>query len=329
MRRRDFITVLGGAAATWPLGARAQQPALRVIGFLNHGSPEASVHLVAAFRKGLSESGYVEGQNVAIEFRWARGEIDRLPEWAADLVRRQVAVIATPISTPASLAAKAATTTIPIVFGIGGDPVQAGLVTSFNRPGGNVTGVSILNWELGAKRLGLLNELIPAAAPVAVLVNPSTTPILVEPYIKEVQAAAAAVGRPIEILEAVTNRDIDAALASLVQKRAAALLVPPDSLFLARRVHLVGLALRHAVPTIFPWREAVDIGGLMSYGPSFPDGYRQVGIYTARVLKGEKPGDLPVLRASKFELVINLQTAKTIGLDVAPTLLGSADEVLE
>ena len=220
MRRREFIALLGGAAAAWPLGARAQQPAMRVIGFLNHGSPEASVHLVAAFRKGLSESGYVEGQNVAIDFRWARGEIDRLPEWAADLVRRQVAVIATPISTPAALAAKAATTTIPIVFGIGGDPVQAGLVTSFNRPGGNVTGVSILNWELGAKRLGLLNELIPAAAPVAVLVNPST-PVLVEPYIKEVQAAAAAVGRPIEILEAVTNRDIDTALASLVQKRAA------------------------------------------------------------------------------------------------------------
>ena len=326
IRRREFIALLGGAAA-WPLAARAQQTAMPVVGFLNHGVPETSVQLVAAFRKGLSETGFVEGQNVAIDFRWARNEVDRVPELAADLVRRRVAVIATPISTPASLAAKAATTTIPIVFGVGGDPVHAGLVASLNRPGGNVTGVSILNWELGAKRLGLLHELMPAGAPIAVLINP-TTPVLVEPYIREVQAAAAAVGRPIEILNAADNRDIDASFATL-QKRAAALLVPPDSLFLARRVHLVGLTLRHAVPVLFPWREAVEIGGLMSYGPSFPDGYRQVGLYTGRILKGEKPGDLPVLRPSKFELIINLQTAKTLGLDVAPTLLGSADEVIE
>jgi ABC-type uncharacterized transport system substrate-binding protein len=328
MRRREVITFLGGAAIAWPLAARAQQPALPVVGFLNHSSPEAIAHLVAAFRKGLSETGFVEGQNVAVEQRWARNEIDRVPELAAELVRRRVTVIATPISTPASLAAKAATTTIPIVFGIGGDPVQAGLVASINRPGGNVTGVSVLNWELGAKRLGLLHELMPAGVPIAVLINPST-PVVVEPYLKEVQAAAAAVGRPIEILEATNNREIDTAFASLLQKRAAALLVPPDSLFLLRRVHLVGLALRHAVATLFPWREAVEIGGLMSYGASFPDGYRQVGLYTGRILKGEKAGDLPVLRASKFELVINLQTAKTLGLEVAPTLLGTADEVIE
>jgi len=326
MRRREFIGLLGGAAA-WPLAARAQQPTFPVIGFLNHGAPEASVQLVAAFRKGLSETGFVEGQNVAIDFRWAHNEIDRVPELAADLVRRRVAVIATPISTPASLAAKVATSTIPIVFGVGGDPVQAGLVASFNRPGGNITGVSILNWELGAKRLGLLHELMPAGAPIALLINPAT-PVVVAPYIREVQAAAAAVGRPIEILNAAGPRDIDAGFANL-QKRTAALLVPPDSLFIARRVHLVGLALRHAVPALFPWRDAVEIGGLMSYGPSFPDGYRQVGLYTGRILKGEKPGDLPVLQPSKFELVINLQTAKTIGLDVAPTLLGSADEVIE
>jgi putative ABC transport system substrate-binding protein len=327
MKRREFIALLGGAAA-WPLAARAQQQPMPVIGFLNHGSPEPSAHLVAAFRKGLSESGYVEGHNVAIEYRWGHNNSERMPELAADLVRRRVAVIATPISTSGSLAAKAATTTIPIVFGMGGDPVHAGLVTSFNRPGGNVTGVGILNWELGAKRLGLLHELLPAAAPIAVLIN-DATPVVVEPYVKEVQAAAAAVGRPIEIFSAATNRDIDAAFMSLVQKRAASLLIPPDSLFFARRVHLVGLALRHAVPTLYPWREAVEIGGLMSYGASFPDGYRQVGIYTGRILKGEKPGDLPVLRASKFELVINLQTAKTLSLDVAPTLLGSADEVIE
>jgi putative ABC transport system substrate-binding protein len=324
MRRREFITLIGGAAA-WPLAARAQQAAIPVIGFFNHGAPEPSAHLVAAFRKGLSESGYVDGQNVAIEYRWGHNDNNRLPELAADLVRRRVSVIA---STSASLAAKAATATIPIVFGIGGDPVQAGLVASFNRPGGNVTGVSVMNWELGAKRLGLLRELRPAAARFAVLVNPDIA-VVVEPFVNDVQAAAAAIGREVDVLSARTVRDIDTAFMSLLQKRADALLVSPDQLFNNRRVQLVGLSLRHAVPAIYPWREAVEIGGLMSYGPSFPDQYRQVGIYAGRVLKGEKPGDLPVVRASKFELVINLQTAKTIGLDVPATLLASADEVIE
>jgi ABC-type uncharacterized transport system substrate-binding protein len=327
MRRREFIRVLGGAAA-WPLAARAQQPALPVVGFINHGSPEASAHLVAAFRKGLSETGHIEGQNVAIEFRWAHNDNDRLPELAADLVRRQVSVIATPVSTSASLAAKAATTTIPIVFGIGGDPVQAGLVANFNRPGGNVTGISALNWELGAKRLGLLEALLPPSARIAVLINPNT-PVVVEPFIKEVQAAAAAIGTRIEIVRASTNREIDSAFASVVQKRADALVVSPEQLFNNRRVQLVGLTFRHGLPAIFPWREAVTIGGLMSYGVDFTDQYRQVGIYAGRVLKGEKPGELPILRASKLELVLNLQTATTLGVTLPPQLLAQADEVIE
>ncbi len=328
MRRREVIRFLGGAAAAWPLMARAQQPAPPVVGFFNHGSPEPNAQSVAAFRKGLSESGYLEDQNVTIEYRWGHNDNERLPGLAADLVRRRVSVIATPISTPAALAAKAATTTIPIVFGVGGDPVQVGLVASFNRPGGNITGVTILNWELGAKRLGLLHELLPAAERFAVLVNPRT-PAVVDPFIKEVQTAAATIGRQIEVLTASTNRDIDTAFTSLSKNKASALLISPDQLFNNRRVQLIALTLRHAVPAIFPWREAVEIGGLMSYGASFPDGYRQVGIYTGRVLQGEKPGDLPILQASKFELVINLQTAKTLGLTVPPMLLARADEVIE
>jgi putative tryptophan/tyrosine transport system substrate-binding protein len=327
VRRREFITLLGGAAA-WPLAARAQQSAIPVIGFLNHGSAEQSTHLLAAFRKGLSETGYVEGQNVSIEYRWANHQVDRLPELAADLVRRRVSVIATPVSTPASLAAKAATTTIPVVFGVGTDPVEVGLVVSFNRPGGNVTGVSLMNWELGAKRVGLLHELLPAAARFALLIDPKSG-VYVETFVKEVQDAAAAIGRQIDVLTASTNREIDTAFASLVQNRPDALLTVSDALFNARRVQLVALTLRHAVPAIFPWREAVEIGGLMSYGPSFSDHFRQVAIYTGRVLKGEKPADIPILRASKFELVINLQTAKTLDLDVPATLLASADEVIE
>ncbi len=326
VKRRDFITLVGGAAAPWPLSALAK-PATPVVGFFNHGSPDPSARFVAAFRKGLSESGYIEGQNVTIEYRWGHNDNEQLPELAADLVSRRVSVIATPLSTSAALAAKAATTTIPIVFGIGGDPVEVGLVANFNRPGGNITGISSMNWELQAKRLGLLHDLLPAAGGFAVLVNPKT-PAIVEPFIKEVQAAAA-IGVRVEVLTASTNRDIDTVFTSLVSKKADALLVSLDLLFNNRRVQLVGLTLRYAVPAIFPWREAVETGGLMSYGASFADGYRQVGIYTGRVLKGEKPSELPVMRASKFELVINLQTAKTLGLTVSPTLRASADEVIE
>jgi ABC-type uncharacterized transport system substrate-binding protein len=324
--RRNFITLLGGAAA-WPLAARAQQPALPVIGYLYAGAPEPTAHLMAAFRKGLSDAGYVEGQNVAIEYRFAQNEFDRLPELAADIVRRRVAVITTPGSTPAALAAKAATMTIPIVFGIGADPVQAGLVASLNRPGGNVTGISSMNLELGAKRLGLIHELVPGAARFAVLVDPNSP--ATEPLIKDVQAAASAIGRQVEVLTASTNREIDTAFASLVPKRVDALVLTPGPLFNNRRVQLATLAVRHAMPTIYSSREFAEAGGLMSYGPSVMEEFRQVGIYTGRVLKGEKPADLPIIRATKFEFVINLQTARALGIAVPPTLLARADEVIE
>jgi putative ABC transport system substrate-binding protein len=326
MNRRGFISVLGGAAV-WPVAAAAQE-SMPVIGFLNHGSPEATAHFVAAFRKGLGETGYVEGANVAIDYRWAQNDIDRLPELAADLVRRRVSVIATPVSAPASFAAKAATTHIPIVFGTGTDPVQAGLVTSFNRPGGNVTGVSGLNWELGAKRLGLLHEVAAEGGPIALLVNPNF-PTVVEPFLNDVKSAADAIGRSIDVVHATNRAEIDTAFVTLRQKQAAALMVTPDALFLTRRVQLVALTLRHGVPTIYPWRDAVDIGGLMSYSTSLLDVFRQVGIYTGRVLKGEKAADLPILRASKFEFVINVQTAKTLGIEISGNLLSLADEVIE
>jgi putative ABC transport system substrate-binding protein len=330
MRRRAFITLLGGAAVAWPLAARAQQRALPVIGYLNAGSPEANRDGLPAFRKGLSETGYVEGQNVAIEYRWAEGHYDRLPDLANDLVRRRVAVIVTPLSAAATFAAKAATSTIPIVFSTGIDPVQAGLVLTLNRPGGNVTGFVTMNNEIGPKRLQLLHELIPAAARFAVLVNPAT-PLVTEPVIKDLQAAASAIGRPIEILAAGTNRDIDAAFANLVQKRVDALLVGPDLFFSTRRAQILTLAARHAVPTIYAGREVAEAGGLMSYGPNLSesDPYRYAGIYTGRVLKGEKPADLPVARPTKFEFVINLQTARILGIDVPATLLAQADEVIE
>jgi putative tryptophan/tyrosine transport system substrate-binding protein len=325
--RREFITLLGGAAA-WPVAAQAQQQAMPVIGFLNHGTPEGTVQFVAAFRKGLGKTGYVEGQNVTVEYRWGYNDNKLLPELAADLIRRRVSVIAAPMSTSAALAAKAATTTIPIVFGTGGDPVEIGLVTSFNRPGGNVTGVSVLSWHMAGKRLEWLHELLPTATRFAVLINPETQG-LPETFINESRIAAATLGLQIDILNASANPNIDAALADAAEKKIQGLLVTPELLFNNRRVQLVALTLRYVMPTIFPWREAVETGGLMSYGASFSDGYRQVGIYTGRVLKGEKVGDLPVMQASKFELVINLHTAKILGLTLPPTLLASADDVIE
>jgi putative tryptophan/tyrosine transport system substrate-binding protein len=327
MRRREVMTLIGGAA-TWPLAARAQQTVMPVVGYLDAGSPEANRNGLPAFRKGLSETGYVEGQNVAIEYRWAEGQYDRLPDLATDLVRRRVAVIVTPLSAAATFAAKAATTTIPIVFSTGIDPVQAGLVLTLNRPGGNVTGFVTMNNEIGAKRLQLSHELIPAAARFAVLINP-TTPLVAEPVTKDLQAAASAIGRPIEILSAGTNRDIDAAFANLVQKRVDALLVGPDLFFSTRRAQILTLAARHAVPTIYSGREFAEAGGLMSYGPNQSDPYRYAGIYTGRILKGEKPADLPVARPTKFEFVINLQTARILGIEVPATLIAQADEVIE
>jgi putative ABC transport system substrate-binding protein len=326
MRRRQFISLLGSAAAAWPLAARAQQAALPVVGFVYPSVPELSAGIVAAFRKGLNETGFVEGRNVTIEFRFGYNDIAQLPK-AADLVDRRVAVIATPGSTPSALAAKAATATIPIVFGIGPDPVEIGLVASLNRPGGNITGITSMNAELGAKRLGLLHELLPSAVRFAVLVNPNNRNA--EPLTRDAQATASAIGREIEIFAASSAREIDAAFVSLLQKRADALLVSPDPLFGSRRVQLVTLATHHRLPTIYSFRENVEIGGLMSYGSSAAERDRQVGIYAGRILKGEKPADLPVIRADKFEFVINLQTARVLGLDVSPTLLALADEVIE
>src|SRR5215471_7573411 len=304
MKRREFITLLGGAAAALPLSARAQQPAMPVVGYLGNVSPDATAYLVAAFRKGLSETGHVEGQNVAIEFRWTHNDDNRLPELAADLVRRRVAVIAAPGSVGAALAAKAATATIPIVFS-GGEPVQSGLVASLSRPGGNVTGINSMNSELTAKRLGLLHELLPRAARFAVLVNANNPTY--EAMIVDARAAAAAIGRQLEILTVSTNGEIDAAFASLKQKQVEALLVAPDPLFISRRVQLQSLAMRHAVPAIFSLREFAEAGGLMSYGSSAIDLFRQTGVYVGRVLKGEKPADMPVLQPTKFEFVINMQ----------------------
>jgi putative ABC transport system substrate-binding protein len=327
MRRRHFITLLGSAAAGWPLAARAQQPALPVVGFLYPGVPELSAPIVAAFRSGLNDVGYTEGRNVTIEYRFAHNDVARLPELAADLVRRQVAVIATPGGSSAALAAKAATTTIPIVFSIGFDPMQIGLVASFNRPGGNVTGIVSMNRELGAKRLGLLHVLLPEAARFAVLVNPSTP--ATESLVADLQAAATSIGRQIDVFTATSNREIDAAFANLAQSQVAAVLITTGPLFDNRRVQLVSLAAHYRLPAIYPFRENAEIGGLMSYGSSAADAQRQAGVYVGRILKGEKPADLPVVQASKFELIINAQTARMLGLTVPLSLLATADEVIE
>ena len=324
MRRREFITVLGGAAA-WPLAARTQQRA-PVVGVIDGGFGDPK--FMAPFKQGLSDLGYVEGQNVTIEYRWADGRYDRLPELAADLVQRQVSAIAVPSNTPASRAAKATTATIPIVFGVGDDPVRLGLVASLSRPGGNATGINFFIGELAAKRLGLLHELAPASSRIAVLANP-TDAMRTGSNVRDLEAAARALGLQLVVLMVSTNEEIDAAFSTIARERADALFVLADSFFATRRVHLAISAARHAVPATYGQRDYAEAGGLMSYGTNLADARRQVGVYTGRILKGEKPADLPVLQPTKFEFIINLQTAKTLGLEIPPTLLARADEVIE
>jgi putative ABC transport system substrate-binding protein len=327
MRRREFITLLGGAAAAWPLAARAQQPARPVIGFLNGFSRSAWARPMVAFHNGPHEAGYVEGQNVAIEYRWAESEYGRLRALAAELVGRQVTMLVATGGSLTALAAKAATTTIPIVFGIGGDPLKLGLVASFNRPGGNVTGVYFLTTQLEGKRLGLLRELVPIGALIAVLLNPTIA--LAEAHLKDVQVAAHAAGQRIHILHASNEPELDTAFAAVAKVPAAALLVGADPFFLTKRDYIVALAARHAIPTIYEQREFAAAGGLMSYGTSLTNATRQVGIYAGRILKGEKPANLPVMQSTKFEFVINLKTANALGLQIPGKLLSFADEVIE
>jgi putative tryptophan/tyrosine transport system substrate-binding protein len=327
VKRREFISLLGGAAAAWPLAAWAQQPVMPVIGYLGPASPAAFASRVRAFRQGLNEAGYAEGRNVAIEFRWAEGQHDRLPSLAADLAARQVTVIVAPGGPPAALAAKSATTTIPIVFEMGADPIAMGLAGSLSRPGGNLTGVSSLNVEVTPKRLDILREAVPAAAVVAALINP-TSPTAAS-QLRELEAAATALGLQLHVLRAGTDRDFEAAFASLLQVRAGALVVASDTLFATRSEQLAALTARHAIPAIHQSRDFTIAGGLMSYGGSFVESHRQAGVYTGRILKGAKPADLPVQQVTKVELFINLKTAKTLGLSVPFPLLGRADEVIE
>ena len=326
MKRREFITLLGGAAVSWPLAARAQQ-ATPVVGFLGSASPEAYARRLRAFHQALKETGYVEGQNVEVEYRWAEGQYDRLPALAADLVRRQVAVIIA-AGAQATLAVKAATTTIPIVFSIATDPVAEGLVASLNRPGGNLTGMTSLNVEVGPKRLELLHQVVPSATSMALLVNP-TNPSIAEPFSRALQAAARVLGLQLHVLHASSEREIEAAFATLVKLRAGGLVIMPDPLFIARSEQLAALTVRHAVPSVHLFREFAAAGGLISYGSDEGEYYRLVGIYIGRILKGEKPSDLPVQQVTKVELIINLKTARALGLTIPLPLLARADEVIE
>ena len=328
MKRREFITLVGGAAAAWPLGARAQQPTMPVIGYIGTGSRESDAFRLPSFHQGLKETGYVDGRNVTIEYRWAEGRNDRLPALAAELVRRQVAVIAVPASTPGALAAKAATTTIPIVFYIGLDPVELGLVASLHRPGGNVTGVTGWNVTVGPKRLELLHEVIPTATSIALLVNP-TSPNLVDADLSEQQAAVRALGLKLHVLHASTERDFDTVFASLAQLGVGGLVIGTDSFFNTRKEQLAALSVHHRVPTIHQYREFAAAGGLMSYGTDTSDLSHQVGVYAGRILKGEKAAEMPVQQATKVELIINLKTAKALGITFPLPLLGRADEVIE
>ena len=327
MQRRQFIRLLGGAATAWPLAVRAQQPAMPVIGFIRDGSAEPNARYAAAFRKGLNETGYVEGQNVTVEYHWLEGQYDRLPALLADLVRRQVAVIATP-GTRLAQAAKAATTAIPIVFSVGEDPVKLGLVGSLARPGGNVTGINFFVQEAVAKRLRLLHEMVPKAVRVAVLVNPRN-PSVVETTVREVQKAAPTMGLQVQILNASTVSEIDAAFATLARERLDILLVAGDAFLISRRVQLATLTSRDKIPSAYPVREPVEAGGLMSYGTDLADAFRQIGVYTGSILKGAKPADLPVLQSTKFEFIINMQTARALGIEVPPAVFSIADEVIE
>jgi putative tryptophan/tyrosine transport system substrate-binding protein len=324
LKRRQFITLLGGAAA-WPLSVRAQQPAMPVIGFLNSASPGGYVPMVAAFRQGLKDAGYVEGQNVAVEYRWAEGQYDRVPVIALELVDRRVAVLVA--NTPGVLAVKTAIMTTPIVFTTASDPVQIGLVASMSRPGGNVTGATTLGFELASKRLELAHELVPTASIIAALINPANN--AVETQVRDLQAAARTLGLQLRVVHASSERDFDTVLANLAQLRPGALVISSDGFFISRSEQLATLSVRHALPAIFQERAFVAAGGLMSYGGNLPETYRQAGIYTGRILKGEKPADLPVVQATRFELMINLKTARALGLEVPPTLLARADEVIE
>ena len=327
MRRREFITLVGGSAAAWPFAARAQQPAMPVIGFLNSSSPGGYAPLVAAFRQGLNEAGYIEGRNVTIEYRWAELHHDRLPELAADLVRRKVTVIAA-TTTTAALAAKAATATIPIVFEIASDPVELGLVASLNRPGGNITGVTNVNIEVAPKRLELLHEIIPTATTFALLVNPSN-PTIAEPTTRDIRASARTLGVQLHVVSATTDNEVEHAFASLAKLGVGGLVIGTDPFFTSTIERLASLAIRYAVPAAYRGREFAAAGGLISYGSASRDAYRLVGIYTGRVLKGEKPADLPVQQATKVELYINLKTAKTLGITIPLPLSGRADELIE